>query len=204
MSVCDGCGAKADDAHVRARIERLELATRYRPIHINVLLIDAAPFAAAQDCFYSAAADRSVRSIASRVYFDEVMKCAGFRSDAAIQEDAALAEFQWRGFFLASAVECPMTGKQSELETAVRSVTPTVLKRVQLSYKPKHIALLSNATRDLIRALGEAGWKDRLILDGGGPFFDPFLNDPPAQAEFATAFGDRLAKALPHANSASV
>jgi hypothetical protein len=199
MAVCDGCGAHADDAHIRARIERLELATRYRPIHIHVLLIDAAPSARPEDQFYTAAADRSVRSIASRMYFDEIMKCAGFGSDAGIKEEPALAEFQRRGFFLASAVECAL-GTPAELEEGVRRAAPTVLKRVQLSYKPKYIALLSNPTRELIRALEDAGWKDRLILDGGGPFFDPFLDDPPAQAEFATAFGDRLAKALPHAS----
>lgn len=199
MAVCDGCGAHADDAHIRTRIERLELATRFRPIHIHVLLIDAAPPARVEDYFYNAAADRSVRSVASRMYFDEIMKCAGFGSDAAIQEDQALTEFQHRGFFLATAVECPVSAP-GELEANVRRVTPTVLKRVQLSYKPKHIALLSNVTRELIHALTEAGLKDTLILDGGGPFFDPFLNDPPAQAEFATAFGNRLANALPRAS----
>src|ERR1700719_4321526 len=38
MRVCDGCGAPADEAHVRQRIERLEMATRFRPIHIQGLL----------------------------------------------------------------------------------------------------------------------------------------------------------------------
>ena len=195
MLVCDGCGAQADDAHIRARIERLELATRFRPIHIHTLLIDAAPPARPQDYFYAVAADRSMRSVGSRTYFDELMKCAGFASDAAIQEDIALAEFQRRGIFLAYAIDCPI-GDPAELEAAVRKSAPTVLLRVQSSYKPKHIALLSGATRELIQPLSAAGWKDRLILDGGGPFDDPFLADPAGQAEFNTAFGDRLCDAL--------
>jgi hypothetical protein len=199
MLVCDGCGAQADDAHIRARIERLELATRFRPIHIQTLLIDSAPPARPQDYFYAVAADRSTRSVASRTFFDELMKSAGFASDAAIQEDVALAEFQRRGIFLAYAIDCTVSGP-AELETALRNSVPTVLLRVQSSYKPKHIALLSSPTRGLIQPLSAAGWKDRLILDGGGPFDDPFLADPAGQAEFATAFGDRLAKALSAAN----
>ena len=68
--------------------------------------------------------------------------------------------------------------------------------RVQSSYKPKHIGLLSSATLELIQPLSAAGWKNRLILDGGGAFDDPFLADPAGQAEFNTAFGDRLCDAL--------
>jgi len=195
MHVCDGCGAQADDAHIRARIERLELATRFRPIHIQTLLIDAAPPARFQDYFYAVAADRSVRSVGSRAYFDELIKCAGFTSDAAIQEEVALAEFQRRGLFLASATECP-AGTPAEIDAAVRKIAPTVVQRVKASYKPKYIALLSDAARELIGPLSDAGWKDRLILDGGGPFINPFLADPMGQAEFNTAFGDRLSQAL--------
>jgi hypothetical protein len=195
MPVCDGCGAQVDDAHIRARIERLELATRFRPIHIHSLLIDAAPPASPEDYFYAVGVNRSVRSVASRAYFDELMKCAGFASDAAIQEETALAEFQRRGIFLAYAIDCPI-GESAELEATVRNLAPTVLLRVRSSYKPKHVALLSSATHELIQPLFDAGWKDRMILDSGGPFDDPFLADPAGQAEFNTAFGDRLSAAL--------
>ena len=199
MIVCDGCGAQADDAHIRARIGRLELATRFRPIHIDTLLIDAAPPSRPEDYFYAVAEDRSVRSVRSRMYFDELMKCADCFSHAAIQEKVALAEFQRRGLYLASAIECPI-GEDTELDAAVRKAAPTVVQRIKASYKPKHVALLSEAARELIAPLSDAGWKDRLILDGGGPFVDPFLADPPAQAEFATGFGSRLAKALSPSN----
>jgi len=52
MAICDGCGAVADAEHIRARIQRLELATRYRPIHIHTLLIGTAPPALIEDYFY--------------------------------------------------------------------------------------------------------------------------------------------------------
>jgi hypothetical protein len=66
MPVCDGCGAQADDAHIRRRIERLELSTRFRPIHIQVLLIDAAPPTRHEEYFYRAAVNRDDRSRGSR------------------------------------------------------------------------------------------------------------------------------------------
>jgi hypothetical protein len=197
MIVCDGCGEHADDAHVRARIERLELATRFRPIHIHTLLMDAAPPSSPEDYFYAVSADRSQRSVGSRVCFDELMKCAGFASDAAIQEELALAEFQRKGLFLASAIECPIRAA-TDLEAAVQKAAPTVVQRVKASYKPRHIVLLSEAARGLIGPLSDAGWRDRLILESDGPFVDPFLSDPAAQAEFATGFGVRLANALRH------
>src|SRR5271163_5021640 len=107
MPVCDGCGAQADDAHIRRRIERLELATRFRPIHIHVLLIDAAPPTRPEDYFYHAAANRQDRSTGSRNYFDEIVKCSGLTISSEMSEDSALAEFQHRGFYLAHVRECP-------------------------------------------------------------------------------------------------
>jgi hypothetical protein len=48
----------------------------------------------------------------------------------------------------------------------------------------------------LIRLFGLIGWGDRLVLDKGGPFVDPYLGDPQRQAVFATSYGDRICKAL--------
>jgi hypothetical protein len=41
-----------------------------------------------------------------------------------------------------------------------------------------------------------SGWGERLVLNDGKPFVDPFLGDPQGQAEFGTSLGDRLAEAL--------
>lgn len=195
MPVCDGCGRTVDDSHIRRRIERLELATRYRPVHIQVLLIDAAPPARNEDFFYRAANDRSVRSVAAHMYFDELAKLAGHFTGTQIDEETALREFQRRGFFLTHAVECPVED-YAELQTTMHRLAPTVLKRVQASYQPKYVAPLSEPTHELVRIFGLIGWGDRLILDRGGPFVDPFLGDPQGQAEFGTSLGDRLVRAL--------
>src|SRR5271170_4930716 len=101
MRVCDGCGAPADEAHIRARIERLELATRFRPIHIQVLLLDDSPAVRPEDYFYQPATDGSTRSPIAETFFREMLLAAGMSSEMATNEEAGLAEFQRRGFYLA-------------------------------------------------------------------------------------------------------
>jgi hypothetical protein len=196
MAFCDGCGLQVDDAHIRRRIERLELATRFRPIHIQVLLIDAAPPMSESDYFYRAAGNREERSLVSRMYFDEIVKSAGIAMGSGVNEEATtLAEFQHRGFFLAYAVECPVDSPEA-LSAALNRQGPVMVKRVNASYKPKYIAPISPSMAELTPLFEFSGWGTRLVLNGGKPFVDPFLGDPQSQAEFGTSLGDRLAEAL--------
>jgi len=193
MPLCDGCGVQVEDAHIRRRIERLELATRFRPIHIQVLVLDVAPPLRVEDYFYRPASDRSTRSVVSRMYFDELAKCAGHAVGTVADEESALLEFQRHGFFLAWAVECPV---EEAGEGALNRLGPTVVKRIQASYKPKFIAPVGEAMKELIPLLEISGLQDRLVLNNGGPFVDPFLGDPQNQAEFDTGIGSRLTRAL--------
>lgn len=195
MPVCDGCGATVDDAHIRRRIARIEEATRFRPIHIQVLLIDSAPPAQPADFFYHLDTNGSGRSVPARMYFTEMAKLAGAATDVSATDEAVLTEFQRRGFFLVHAIECPMAGEDRQAE-AVLKLAPTMLLRVQTSYKPKHIALISQPTEELIKTLCDAELGEKLVLDGDGPFVDPFLGDPQNQAEFGTSLGDRLVSAI--------
>jgi hypothetical protein len=199
MPVCDGCGAAVDDAHIRQRIERLELATRFRPIHIQFLLIDAAPPRRLEDFFYRVSDSGGARSVGSRMYFSELAKLVGAEPGSEMPDETTLAEFQRRGFFLAYAFDCPVTGHKDEfdwLSAELRRLARTVVLRVQTSYKPKYVALVSQPTQELIHPLQEAKWGDRLVLDNGSPFVDPFLGDPQNQAEFGTSLGDRLAAVI--------
>jgi len=195
MPICDGCDAQVDEAHIRQRIERLELATRFRPIHIQVLLLDAAPPAKLEDYFYRPASNSDERSQASRMFFDELAKCVGHAPRTYTQEEATLAEFQKHGFFLAYAVECPVESS-SELAQTIKRLVPTVALRVNSSYKPKFVAPISRLLQDVIPVLQSKGWTEKIILNDGKPLDDPFRGDPQRQAEFGTALGDRLAKAL--------
>lgn len=192
MSVCDGCGAVADDKHIRERIERLELATRFRPVHIQVLLVDAAPPPRIEDYFYRAAQDREVRSAKGRDYFDRLMKAAGPTTGPGVPEEAALGDFQRRGLFLTYVVECPVAAPH-DLGNRVARLFPTLLKRVQLSYRPKAVALLSDPSSELIEDFRAAGWGGCLVLDEGAPFFSEMSECSASQAEEQ---GDRFAAAL--------
>lgn len=192
MKVCDGCGAVAAGKHIRDRIERLEWATRFRPVHINVLLIGGSPPQRMEDYFYRPAKDGAQRSTESRAFFDELLKAIGEVTRSDFGEEAALGDFQRRGLFLSYAVECPQDTTRAA-NTVVTALFPTLLKRIQLSYRPKSAALISEETRSLIPLLQEAGWGDRLILDNGLPF-QSGTSESPAGA--TTSFGDRLAAAI--------
>jgi hypothetical protein len=193
MPVCDGCGAVVDDAHIRARIERLEMATRYRPVHIQVLLIDAAPPERPEDFFYRAAGERTQRSIGARAYFDTLLSCADENPARFLHEADALAEFQRRGLFLTNVVECAAA---SDLGAARARCAPSLLRRIQFSYKPKYVAPISAALQEFLPLFGGAGLTGHLILDKGGPFDVRSLGVGKAAADFAAAVRDKLAKAV--------
>jgi len=173
MPICDGCGSHVDDSHIRRRIERLELATRFRPIHTQFLLIAPAPPIRTEDYFYRVSRDRSARSPSGLAFFDELASCAGLAPGAPLDEDAALTQFQRQGYFLIGAIECPFE-TDADLTSAIGRAAPNLLRRVEISYKPKWIALLSGLTQPLIAMFQENGWGDRLVLDNGRPFEIPF------------------------------
>lgn len=196
MQVCDGCGVQADGAHIRRRIERLELATRFRPIHIQVLLIDAAPPARAEDYFYHAA-NREGRSASSRDYFDEIAKCSGLTISPEMSEESTLAEFQHRGFYLAHVRECPGE-PAAESGESLELLGPLMIRRVEKSYKPKYIVLLSASLGKLIPQFEQSDMRDRLILDHGKPFLSPLENSVISRSSPAVSLSGQLKAALPH------
>ena len=161
MRVCDGCGAPADEAHIRQRIERLEMATRFRPIHIQTLLLTDAPPSRIEDYFYRPLCEGESRSTEAQEFFAEMMKVAGIAPDVAANEEAALAEFQRRGFYLAHAVECPVA-TPGELNERVTRASSTLLKRIEFSYRPKHVVPVSPAVTALIPVLQKSSISDRL------------------------------------------
>lgn len=197
MPHCDCTETEVSESHVHERITRLEQATRFRPIHIRILLLDAAPASSLDDDFYRPAATRSGRSLFYRMYFDEIFVASGIPRDSlvALDEAAALAEFQRSGFFFAHVVECPIADVQT-LRHAINRLAPTLLRRIESSYKPKFVVPIGLATAEVVPFLQMSGLRDRLILAKDGPFEDPFLGDSQNQAEFGTYLGDALARSL--------
>jgi hypothetical protein len=167
---------------------RLELATRFRPIHIGVLFLIPSPDAGFD--FY----DASARPPGAReILLDALGIPAAAEATAALGEPSAasasatelrLGEFQRRGFFFASVAECPLP--EGAAAQAVERLAPTLAKRVQFSYKPKSVVLLSDALLPLIPVLARAGQGIRVLPDGQ-PIAWPHPGDGADAAAFRAA-----------------
>ena len=161
--LCDSCGLPATPDHIRDRLARLEFATRYRPVHISTLLVCAAAPQRAEDELYSW--ERQSASPDVREYHQSLLASAGVSPDKTPAEQ--LAEFQHLGFYLARLVECPLAAAEPPADLAHRH-GPTLIKRIQLSYKPRRIALLDPVPQGLADLLASAGLHDALINSGKG------------------------------------
>jgi hypothetical protein len=198
---CDGCGAPAQEEHLRRRIERLELATRFRPIHIGILFLNDAPPANMLDYFYCASAGAAKPQGVARAFFEGLLAAAGIAresQDTQKQGESLLADFQRAGFFLADCVECPFEelGERLDPEQLASRYAATVVKRILYSYKPRAVAMLSRNTRGVIPVLEQAGLADRLLLDDGGPFYIPPAEDLAAQQRFVIGLGETIRRAI--------
>jgi hypothetical protein len=194
----------ATELHIARRIQRLELATRFRPVHIRVLFLGEAPPPRPEDYFYCPNADPSQRAGLSRVLFDELMRGVGIERAAGKTEEDCLAEFQRRGYFLADCLECPV----EDIVPGVRAGTaranafalanrygPSIALRIERSYKAKHIVMLSVRTRYVLPFLRQAGLVEKLLLYQGLPLHFPHPHNPAAQAQFRAGLLEVLNRA---------
>jgi hypothetical protein len=195
----------ASDEHVARRFRRLELATRFRPIHIQLLILVEAPPPRMEDYFYFISGASSERGGLSRVLFDELMGALGIRAEGK-NDETCLAEFQRQGLFLADCLECPVEyvvpgvregAARANASDLSHRFGPTIVKRILHSYKPKHVVLLSTRTRHLIPFLEQAGLRDRLLLYQGLPLHFPHPHNPAAVAQFRAGVAEILTRARP-------
>ena len=106
---CDGCGLPASPEHIAARLRRLELSTRFRPVHIGVLFVALAPRACPEDDFYGPAESKEFADpFLEALEIHSSREKAGPESDVRAAYSARLAEFRRRGYFLAYLSECPL------------------------------------------------------------------------------------------------
>ena len=182
--MCDGCGLPASPEHIAARMERLELVTRFRPIHIQVLFVALDPMRRPEDEFY--------RPPESRQFFDCLLSALDIstqaESNAAEAAAVNLLEFQRRGYYLTYLSECPLPLAQSTSQSAdgsaasecISRLAPTLVKRIRFNYKPKHVALLGTNLSPLIEIFEQAGISPLLLLDQGAPLTVPSAGDAPS------------------------
>lgn len=186
---CDGCGVVATSEHLRRRVERLELATRFRPVRINMLFLQPAPPKRWEDYFYKPAISRDERSPAARAFFDALTGAVGRDATSSTNEseETLLTEFQRAGCFLAECCECALEDAAISEANLAERMAPAVLRRVQHSYRPKRIVLLSKELLPWITVFQEAGLRERLVLRDGQSLEIPARGDSPAMARFRGA-----------------
>ncbi len=161
--LCDSCGRAASPGHIRERLARLELATRYRPIHISLLLMSAAPPGSPSDDLY--AWEQQSAGPGARNFVEGLLQT--FAISLQILPAEQLAELQRQGIFLARLVECPLS-PELQLNALAPEFGPVLVKRIAYSYKPRRIALLEPVAPGLPEVLRTAGFGDRLISQGQG------------------------------------
>jgi hypothetical protein len=182
---CDGCRRPASPAHTAARLQRLELSTRFRPIHINVLFVALAPPMRPENFFY--------RPPESRDFFASLLEATGVTAPegntASVGEDlegeiARVTEFQHRGFYLAYLSECPTPEVGDVNFEDAPSLSSALILRIRFNYRPRQVALLGREMRPTVETLKAAGMGEILVLDHGQPLEIPQAGDVTATAAF--------------------
>jgi hypothetical protein len=165
---CDGCGLPASPPHIADRLSRLELSTRFRPVHISVLFVALAPPVRPEDEFYS--------PVESLEFAEPFLDALGIHpsADHALPEShaqgihsARLAEFQRRGYYLAYLSECPIPETVEPTASTIARLAPTLIRRILFNYRPKQIAPLGQELFPLVDTLRIAGITPILTLDQG-------------------------------------
>jgi hypothetical protein len=162
---CDGCGQAASPEHIARRLQRLEWATRFRPVHIGTLLLGAVPPQNDAEFIYAPACAWSWDGEAGML-----LAAAGVALEGKSGE-ATLAEFQRRGFFLTHVLECPLQdGAGGGIQELIGNRLPTALARIRRSLKPKRLAPISRWLEQFLPALISGASPCAMLLDDGIPF----------------------------------
>jgi hypothetical protein len=163
--LCDGCGQTASPQHLAMRLQRLEWTTRFRPVHINVLLLSGFPPQSDSEFLYAA----------PKV----------FQGDAALllealevpyvgkAPDAVLSDFQRRGFLLVHILDCPPNpeaNNAAEIRILLEARLAALFTRVRRSLKPKRAVLISQLLEPLVDLFSESKLGCPVVLDNGKPF----------------------------------
>lgn len=148
--VCDGCGKNVAPEHVRERIARLEWATRFRPLHMNTLLLAAAPPATPGDFFYRVE-NTPEPGTWGHLFAHALLGVLSTERFEAKTKDARLADFQRAGLYLGFVSECPIERPEDVLPFA-----DVLIRRVRFSYRPKSIVLLDHPSGLLAPILSAA------------------------------------------------
>ena len=181
---CDGCGQIASAEHTARRLQRLEWTTRYRPVHIHVLLLGAfSPFEE-RDFLYSPKGEFCGEAAL-------LLAALGF-SAAGKTAEAVHAEFQRAGYFLTHVLECPIekeAGKPEQVSALLAKHLPAVGARIRRSLKPKRVMLVTKLLEPIVDTLVALPLGCPIVLDNGKPFELDGLEQEKAVGRLREALG---------------
>jgi hypothetical protein len=197
--LCDGCGQISSPAHIAQRLQRLEWTTRYRPVHIQTLLLGAASSLKEKDFLYSPSVEFQGEAA-------KLLEVGGI-SAASKTREAVLAEFQRAGFFLTHVLECafdtespddsngPETSDSNDSALRERRLLeqrlPAIATRIRRSLKPKRVVLISQILEPLVEKFGAMQLGCPIVLHEGKPFVLDGLNAEKAIARLREALAIR-------------
>jgi hypothetical protein len=162
---CDGCGQIASTEHTARRLQRLEWATRYRPVHIHTLFLGSASPQKQEEFLYSP--NGEFQGEAGRLLEAAAVSTTGKTAEA------VHAEFQRVGFFLTYVLECPIeneSGPAHVLPLLMEQRLTAVAVRIRRSLKPKRVVLISRALETILEKFVALQLGCPLVLDDGRPF----------------------------------
>jgi hypothetical protein len=157
---CDGCGQATSAEHLAARFRRLEWATRYRPIHVNTLVLGGVAPAEDAEFVYSDA--QPFRGETARL-----LRVAGIDAAGKTAEEMH-HEFQRAGFFVAHVLDCPVDkaeASDANLRELIAKRLPAAFTRIRRSIKPKRLVLLGSALDAFVQNFQREELGCSLILD---------------------------------------
>lgn len=182
---CDGCGQVCSPEHIAQRLRRLEWATRYRPVHIQMQLLGG--IAPREDAEFLYAPSGELQGEANAL-----LRAVGIESgrppfeaqgkQEAVQATASLSgktveeiqkEFQAAGFFLTHILECPLEpGQTGEAGASalLRKHLPAVASRIRRSLKPKRVILVTEIPSEVVQDILALDLGCEVILNDGKPF----------------------------------
>ena len=168
---CDGCGQLASAEHIARRLRRLEWATRYRPVHIQTLLLGGVAPGEDAEFLYGPGGEFHGEG--------EVLLRAVGIPFAGKSAETVHSEFQSAGFFLAHLLECPMepdtnavvdTSVKTDPSTLLRKHLPAVASRIRRSLKPKRVTLVTEMPQVVVQDILSLDLGCPVVLDNGKPF----------------------------------
>ena len=150
--------------HIAQRLRRLELTTRYRPIHMQTVFFGAQSPAEEAAFLYGMSGEFKGEAAA-------LLNACGIEF-AGRDSESVLNEFQRRGFFLTHVLECVperQSADGSQVE-ALRKRLPAVIRRIRGSLRPKRVVAISRELEWVLGELQAANIGAEWVLDEGKAF----------------------------------